>query len=109
MTGAHTPQGRVTALSQEISRAPPPSLPAVRNPSIYQDYFQSTFPQSSQSSGYSSAHARYEEERQRWASSSYKMSPPGQIPSRAQGKNEVRILLQVSYLVWGGKAEKTVG
>lgn len=36
------------------------------------------------------------------------MPPPGQIPARAQTKNEVRVLLQVSYVLMSGKAEKTV-
>lgn len=106
--GAHTPQGRVTAVSQQLSSASgsASSHPSIKTPSYFQHYFQAPPPSSQpQPSGYSSAHLRYEGERERWSNTAYK--PPGQIPLRVQSKNEVRILLQVSYQVLSGKVEKT--
>jgi hypothetical protein len=114
--GSHTPQGRVTAMPQLVAHPATTSLPSVNNPAFFQQYFQSGAVQTSPSpllqvsSGYSSAHLRYQEERQRWSTSAYKGSPAssGQIPLRAQTRNEVRVLLQVSYTALSGKVEKTV-
>ncbi|KDR77554.1 hypothetical protein GALMADRAFT_138645 [Galerina marginata CBS 339.88] len=97
--GGHTPQGRVTAVSQQVSWAPVSSLPSVNNPSAFQGYFQHASPS-------------YEEERQRWSTSAYKPAPVsrvgyGQIPMRAQTRDQVRIVLQVCYLLLSGKSEKT--
>lgn len=112
-TGAHTPQGRVTAVSQQ--------LPNISTPLFFQNFFDRNGPISSSSSlqpgqtqiGYTQAHAKYQDERQRWSSSAYKIPPaprslPGQISSRAQIRDEVRILLQVSYLLLSGKVDNTV-
>ena len=129
--GAHTPEGRVTALSQHIPTASlpivkfpqstvhavprsstPTSLPSVKNPSFFQDYFQNSSSSSSpllSSSGYSSAHHQYQDERQRWSSMAYKIPASqgtGQIPLRALPKKEVRVLLQLSYQGLSGKVEK---
>lgn len=106
-------------MPQLIVRPPTTSLPSVNNPAFFQQYFQShasgavqtlPLPLSQVSSGYSASHLQYQEERQRWSTSAYKGAPAGsgQIPLRAQTRNEVRVLLQVSYTVLGGKVEKTV-
>jgi len=103
-------------MPQLVARPPTISLPSVHNPAIFQQYFQGgavqtaplALPQAS--SGYSSSHLQYQEERQRWSTSAYKGAPAGsgQIPLQAQTRNEVRILLQVSYTLLSGKVEKSV-
>ena len=103
-------------MPQLVAHPATASLPSVNNPALFQQYFQggavqtSPSPLSQVSSGYSSAHLRYQEEHQQWSTSAYKGSPAssGQIPLRAQTQNEVRVLLQVSYTALSGKVEKTV-
>lgn len=111
-TGAHTPQGRVTAVSQQV--------PTVSSPSFFQKFFEqksippSSLPSGPSHTGYTHAHMRYQDERHRWSSSAYKIPPaprslPGAVSSRAQVRDEVRILLQVSYQLLSGKVGNTVG
>ena len=127
--GSHTPQGRVTAVSQhilipharvaavsqrQVSRNPalPVNVPTINNPSFFQNYFENHAPSSSSLGsssqnllpGYSTAHLHYQDERKRWASMAYKT--PGQIPLRAQPRQEVRVLFQLSHQLLSGKVEK---
>ncbi|PPQ67554.1 hypothetical protein CVT26_006855 [Gymnopilus dilepis] len=103
--GAHTPQGRVTA----ISAAPTPAArPTIDNARFFQQFFASTQPSSSSSStshpatGYSEAHGKYDQERQRWSSTAYKVPPvprakSGQLPLRAQTSIEINVLFCATY------------
>lgn len=95
------------------------TVPTVNNPQYFQQFFgssvsSSSAPSSLSTSGYSSAHSQYQDERQRWATSAYKVPsaprnvPSGQIPHRAQTPLQVRVLFQVSYQLMKGKFEKTV-
>ena len=106
------PRARVSAVSQQVSRNPAPNIPTVNKPSFFQNYFENhaTGPSSSQSlvpSGYSPAHLQYQDERKRWAAIAYK-TPSGQIPLRAQARQEVRVLFQLSHQLLSGKVEKVV-
>jgi hypothetical protein len=129
--GSHTPQGRVTAMSQhisipharitavsqQVSRNPALNVPTVNNPSFFQNYFENhahaahhpsslDSPSLSQTiPGYSPAHLQYQDERNRWAAMAYK-TPSGQIPLRAQARKEVRVLFQLSHQLLSGKVEK---
>lgn len=70
-------------MPQLVARPPTISLPSVHNPAIFQQYFQGGVVQTAPlalpqaSSGYSSSHLQYQEERQRWLTSAYKGSPAG--------------------------------
>lgn len=106
------PYARANAVSQQVSRNPAPTAPTVNKPSFFQNYFENQTPASVSSnsstrqnlSGYSPAHLQYQDERKRWASMAYKQ--PGQIPLRAQARQEVRVVFQLSHQLLSGKVEK---
>jgi len=107
VANTHVPSyGYIQSITQHVSQA----LPAVNNPSFFQNYFENHPTSSTPTpSGYSPAHLQYHEERQCWATSAYKALPPqrvGQIPLRAQARQEVCVLLQPSYQLLSGKVEK---
>ena len=88
------------------------NVPTVNKPSFFQNYFENHAPGPSSTrqpetlpSGYSPAHFQYQGERKRWASMAYK-TPSGQIPLRAQARQEVRVLFQLSHQLLSGKVEK---
>ena len=93
---------------------PAPNVPTVNNPSFFQNYFENHAPSSLSSSShsqtllpeYSTAHLHYQDERKCWASMAYKT--PGQIPLRAQPKQEVHDLFQLSHQLLSRKVEKVM-
>jgi hypothetical protein len=127
-TGSHTPQGRVTAMSQhisipharitavsqQVSRNPALNVPTVNNPLFFQNYFENHAHAAHHHSSlgslslsqtiprYSPAHLQYKDERNCWAAMAYK-TPSGQIPLHAQARKEVRVLFQLSHQLLSGK------
>lgn len=97
----------MTALPPAILKKQAASLPVVNNPSYYANYFSnaSVLSSHSASSGYSSSHLCYAEECERWLNTAYK---PGQLPISVQTKENVPILMCVSYQMLAEKIGKTV-
>ena len=102
------PHPQVTTVSQRVPG------PTVNNPSFFQKYYEnhvssSTIglgPSAQNFHGYSPAHLQYQDERKRWAAMAYKT--PGQIPFRAQARQEIRVLFQLSHQLLNGKVEKVM-
>lgn len=104
--GAHTPQGRVTALPlPTVQRAPAFSryqVPAASKsaPSLL------VVGSSSTAVGYSSEHVKYAEERRKWSGLAYRGK--NQVVTRESLKNEVCVLIMAWYTMLGDKYGKTV-